>query len=214
MLYVSYQFTEPKLHMKLDTNLFAHLKDAVKLFVQNRKLRLLAISDAISFSTSEVSFQFRSAFLQTVWPLWAIGLVSTFVSIGASLSFYFSGKILRAIGLEKMLLIRSVYGKISSLIAYGIPSIYSPLIVITPSIIYGAGQVAKNELMQREFSESSRATMSSLNSFISSIGFAIMSVAIGMFADFTSPAGALFIMAIISVPTVPIYYKIFREKDK
>lgn len=213
MLYVSYQFTEPKLRMKLDTNLFVHLKDAIKLFVHNKKLRLLAITDVISFSTGEVSFQFRSAFLQTVWPLWAIGLVSTFTSIGASLSFYFSGKILRAVGSEKMLLIRSIYGKISSLIAYGIPSIYSPLIVITPSIIYGAGQVAKNELMQKEFTDHQRATMSSLNSLISSIGFAIMSLAIGSFADFTSPATALFTMTLISVPIIPLYYQIFKGKN-
>lgn len=213
MLYVSYQFTESKLRMKLDTNLFVHLKDAIKLFVHNKKLRLLAITDVISFSTGEVSFQFRSAFLQTVWPLWAIGLVSTFTSIGASLSFYFSGKILRAVGSEKMLLIRSIYGKISSLIAYGIPSIYSPLIVITPSIIYGAGQVAKNELMQKEFTDHQRATMSSLNSLISSIGFAIMSLAIGSFADFTSPATALFTMTLISVPIIPLYYQIFKGKN-
>ncbi len=212
MLIISYKFIEPKIHTKIDTNLFAHLKEAIKLFISNKKLRLLAITDAISFSTGEVSFQFRSSFLQSVWPLWAIGLVSTITSIGASISFYYSGKILRVVGSEKMLLIRSIYGKISSLIAYGIPSIYSPLIVITPSIIYGAGQVAKSELMQKEFSNYQRATMSSLNSFISSIGFAIMSIFIGMFADFTSPAKALFMITVISIPIIPIYYQIFKAK--
>ena len=93
MLYISYKFVEPKLRSHLDTNLFAHIKEAVKLFVHNKKLRLLSITDAISFSTGEVSFQFRSAFLQSVWPLWAIGIVSTLTSIGASLSFHFSSKI-------------------------------------------------------------------------------------------------------------------------
>ena len=211
VLYVSYQFVEPKSRTSLDTNIFLHIKEATKLFIHNKKLRLLAITDAISFSTGEVSFQFRSAFLQTVWPLWAIGIVSTFTSIGASLSFYFSKQIIRKIGSEKMLLIRSIYGKISGLIAYGIPSIYSPLIVITPSIIYGAGQVAKNELMQREFTDHQRATMSSLNSLISSVGFAIMSVVIGAFADFTSPSNALFMMTLIAVPIIPIYYQIFKR---
>jgi len=213
MLYISYKFVEPKLRSHLDTNLFAHIKEAVKLFVHNKKLRLLSITDAISFSTGEVSFQFRSAFLQSVWPLWAIGIVSTLTSIGASLSFHFSSKIIRKVGSEKMILIRSIYGKISSLIAYGIPSVYSPLIVITPSIIYGAGQVAKNELMQREFSDHQRATMSSLNSFISNIGFAIMSVAIGLFPDFTSPATALFTMTLISIPIIPLYYQIFKGRN-
>ncbi len=214
MLYVSYQFSEPKHRSVTSTNLFVHLKEAIALFVRNKKLRLLAVSDAISFSTGEVSFQFRSAFLQSVWPIWAIGLVSTFTHIIASISYYFSGQIIKLIGPEKVLLIRSIYGKFSSLIAYGIPSIYSPLIIITPSVIYGAGQVAKNGLMQREFSDQQRATMSSLNSFISSIGFTFMSVMIGLFADFTSPAKALVVMTIISIPTIPIYYKIFSDKDK
>jgi len=123
MTYISYKFIELRIRFKLDTNVYAHIREAIKLFIHNKKLRLLAITDAISFSTGEVSFQFRSAFLQSVWPLWAIGLVSTFTSIGASLSFYFSGKIIRRFGPEKVLLTRSIYGKISSLIAYGIPSI-------------------------------------------------------------------------------------------
>jgi len=213
-LLVSYQFIEPKSRTKLDTNLFAHLKEALKLFIKNRKLRLLAITDAISFSTGEVSFQFRSAFLQTVWPLWAIGLVSIFTSMGASLSFFFSSKLIRKFGSEKILLVRSIYGKISSLIAYGIPSIFSPLIVITPSVLYGAGQVAKNELMQKEFTDHQRATMSSLNSLVSNIGFAIMSLVIGIFADFTSPSVALFTITLISVPMIYLYWILFKQERK
>ncbi len=213
MLYISYNFSEPKYHSLSKTNIFQHLKEAAILFIRNKKLRLLSINDAISFSTGEVSFQFRSAFLQSVWPVWAIGLVNTLLHIVASASFYFSGAIINLIGSEKILLLRSIYGKLSSLIAYGIPSIYSPLIVITPSVLYGAGEVAKNGLMQDEFSDHQRATMSSLNSLISSIGFAIMSIAIGSVADFTSPAKALFLMTVISLPTIPIYYKILRSKD-
>lgn len=214
MLVVSYRFIEPKSRTKLDTNLFVHLKEATVLFIHNKKLRLLAITDAISFSTGEVSFQFRSAFLQSVWPLWAIGLVHILTSIGASISFYFSSKLLRKFGSEKILLIRSIYGKISGLIAYGIPSIYSPIIVITPSVLYGAGQVAKNELMQKEFTDHQRATMSSLNSLVSNVGFAIMSLAIGLFADFTSPAKALFAMTLIAVPITYLYYLLFKNDRK
>jgi len=214
MLFISYRFIEPKSRTKLDTNLLSHLKQAVVLFVHNKKLRLLAITDAISFSTGEVSFQFRSAFLQSVWPLWAIGLVHVFTSIGASISYYLSGKLIKKFGSEKILLIRSIYGKISGLIAYGIPSVYSPLIVITPSVLYGAGQVAKNQLMQKEFTDHQRATMSSLNSLVSSIGFAIMSLAIGLFADFTSPAKALFTMTLIAVPIIYLYYLLFKNDRK
>lgn len=213
LLCLSYRFSEPS-HVSLSsTNVYRHLADAIKLFISNKKLRLLSISDSLSYSTGEVSFQFRASFLQTVWPIWAIGLVSTITHVVASASYYFSGRMISYLGSERVLLIRSIYGKFSSLIAYGIPSVFSPLIVITPSVIYGAGQVAKNDLMQREFSSAQRATMSSLNSLFSSLGFAFMSLAIGLFADFTSPATALFTITLISLPSIPIHYQIFKTRN-
>jgi len=213
MLYISYLFVEPQTRTKRDTNIFAHLQSAVRLFIHNKKLRLLSLADAITFSTGEVAFQFRSAFLQSVWPIWAIGIINAVDHIGASTGYYFGSKIIRRLGLEKTLLLRSLVSKVSSLIAYGFPSIYSPVIATAPTVLYGAGQVAKNKLMQREFSDHERATMSSLNSLVSSIGFATMSVVIGMFADFTTPAVALFAITLLSVPVIPIYYQIFRRRN-
>ncbi|MFH1244114.1 MAG: hypothetical protein V1487_00860, partial [bacterium] len=213
MLFVSYLFIEPKTHSKLDTNIYSHIKEAVHLFIHNKKLRLLSISDAISFSTGEVSYQFRATFFASIWPVWAIGALNTAAQFGASISYYFSDKLLKLFGHEKLLLIRSIIGKVSGLIAFGIPSIFSPIITVLPSFLYGAGIVAKNSLMQREFTSHQRATMSSLNSFLSSISFATMSVLVGLFADQTSPQTALLVLTIIAIPIIGIYWKIFNNKD-
>lgn len=214
MLYTSYLFIEPKTRSKLDTNLYTHLKEAIYLFIHNKKLRLLSIADAVSFSTGEVSFQFRGSFFASIWPLWAIGALNTAAQFGASASYYFSGKLFKLFGHEKLLLIRSIVGKVSGLIAFGIPSVLSPLITILPSFLYGAGNVAKSSLMQREFTSHQRATMSSLNSFLSSISFAIMSVLVGFFADTTSPQTALLILTIIAIPIVYLYYLLFQNNRK
>jgi hypothetical protein len=214
MLYTSYLFIEPKSRSKLNTNIYAHIKEAIYLFIHNKKLRLLSIADAISFSTGEVSYQFRGSFFANIWPLWAIGALNTAAQFGASASYYFSAKLLKLLGHEKLLLIRSIIGKISGLIAFGIPSVFSPLITILPSFLYGAGNVAKNSLMQREFTNHQRATMSSLNALLSNVSFAIMTVLVGYFADQTTPQIALLGLTIIAIPIVGIYWNIFHNKTR
>ena len=212
-LVISYGLKEPKSRKKDNGNIYSHILSAVRLFVKNPKLRLLSISDTVSFATGEVGFQFRSVFLASLWPLWAIGLMGTLTHFIAGVSYYFSNQIIKLIGAEKVLLIRSIYGKLSGIIAYGFPSLYSPLILITPSVIYGAGQVAKNTLLQSEFTDYQRATMSSLNSLMSSLGFAIMSIVIGGIADILTPARALLTFQIISLPIILVYWKLFRDSQ-
>jgi MFS family permease len=212
LVFVSTLFVKSRTREAKNSNIYSHLKEAIKLFIRNKKLRALSIADAVSFSTGEVSFQFRAAFFNSIWPVWAIGALNTTLQIGATVSYYFSAQLVKRIGHEKLLLIRSISGKISGLIAFGVSHVFAPLITIFPSFLYGAGQVAKNTLMQREFTDHQRATMSSLNSLLSSLSYAIMSVLVGFFADQTSPQTALLILTIIGIPIVAIYWNIFSKK--
>lgn len=188
MLYVSYLFIEPKSRKKLDTNSFAHLKEAVRLFISNKKLRFLSLTSIINFSISEMMYRFRAAFISSVWPLWAVGLANVLSNFGATLSFYYSGKIIKKFKAAKILLFRGFWTKTASFIAYGIPSIFSPLILATSSLLFGVGSVVESKLMQAEFSDHQRSTMASLNSLAGNIAYAIMSVILGSLADATSPA--------------------------
>lgn len=212
LILVSFSFISAKSRRQTGSNIYAHLKEAISLFIRNKKLRALSLADAISFSTGEVSFQFRATFFASIWPVWAIGVLNTTLQLGATLSYYFSSRLLKWIGAEKFLLLRSLVGKVSGLIAFGIPSIFSPLITILPSFMYGAGQVAKSTLMQREFTDYQRATMSSLSSLLSSVSFALMTVLVGLFADRTSPQLALLTLTLISLPIILIYWNIFKQR--
>lgn len=214
MLCVSYLFIEPKSRKKLDTNLFAHLKEAISLFARNKKLRLLSIISIIDYSFSEMMYQFRATFISIVWPLWAVGIANVLSNFGASLSFHYSGKILRKYKATSLLLFDVIRGKLTGIIAYGIPSVISPLLMATGSLFYGVGSVAENKLKQAEFSDHQRATMSSLNSIGGSIAFAIMSIVLGGLADVTNPAKALLILNIISLPIIYLYYLLFKNDRK
>ena len=214
LLIVSYLIIEPHFMQKLNTNVFAHTKEAIVLFIKNKKLRLLSIASIIGYSTSELKWQFGSAFVATVWPLWAIGISKMLPSLGASLSFYFSGKLIHKFKAITILMFDSIYGKLISFIALIFPSIYSPLLMSTSSLLFGVSSIAEKTLMQHEFSNHQRATMSSLNSLGGSVGFAIMTLVLGGLADSLGPARALIILTIIGLPVIYLYWKIFKNDQK
>ena len=211
-IFVAMFIVEPKLFKKSASNIFHHLSESVKHFIRNRKLRLLSISSTYSWALSESGFQFRSAFVNTVWPIWAIGIASMLSYIGATVSFYFSGKVIRKFGELKTLIIGSVYSKISSIIALVYPTVASPAIMTTNSGFFGTGTVAENSLLQKEFTHDQRATMGSLNSLASCLAFGAVSIALGFVADKIGPAKALLLIAVAGIPTILIYIKLFEDE--
>jgi MFS family permease len=214
VLYVSYLFIEPKSRRKLDTNLFAHLFEAIKIFMTNKKLRLVSITSIINYSFSEMIYQFRAVFISTVWPLWAIGLANVLSNFGATWSFYYSGKIIKKFTAVNILLFKAFWNKFASILAYSLSNIFSPIILATSSLLFGVSSVAESKLMQKEFSDHQRSTMASLNSFAGNIAFAIMSVVLGSLADVMSPSYALIILNLVSLPVIYLYYLLFKNDRK
>jgi len=210
-IYVALKIVEPKTFKKTVTNIFYHLGESLKHFRGNKKLRLLSISSVYSFALTESGFQFRSAFVNTLWPVWAIGISSMLSYIGATLSLYFAGKVINKYGELKTIIIGFVYGKIISLIALIYPTVASPAIMTVNSVFYGTSSVSKDSLLQKEFTHEQRATMGSLNSFASSIAFGVASILLGLFADSIGPAKALLITTVAGIPVIFIYLKLFKE---
>jgi MFS family permease len=214
MLYVSYQFREPKSRTKQDTNIYVHTKEAVKLFINNKKLRLLSLASITRFAVGEMKYQFRAAFINLVWPLWSVGITNVVSNFGASASFYYSGRIIKKFGALQVLMAQTIWGKLISFIAYGITSIFSPILLMTSSFFHGAGSVAENKLMQYEFNDHQRATMSSLNSLGGNLVFFFMSLLLGGLADLWGPAKAMFIMTFIELPVIYLYWLLFKNDRK
>lgn len=211
-IFIAFLIVEPKIFKKTESNIFFHLKESIKHFKNNKKLRLLSIAKIYSWSLTESGFQFRSAFVNTLWPVWAIGISSMLSYIGASVSLYFSGKVIRKYGELKTIITGFVYGKIISVIALIYPTVASPAIMTINSIFYGTDNVSKESLLQKEFTHEQRATMGSLNSFASSIAFGVVSILVGLFADKIGPARALLITTIAGIPVIFIYLKLFKEQ--
>lgn len=205
---IAWRFIEPTIHSPKSGNMFTHLRTAIIEFWKNRKIRLLTSENALNYGVGESVYQFSSVFIQTIWPLWAIGLAKTIGNLAAASSYWFGGTLVKKFGALNLLLTAGVYGISINLFAIAVARLISPILMSSSSFFHGVTQVARGKLLQDEFTHSERATMGSLNSFIGNISFAVFSPLLGLFADLYGPQTALFIGYLFLIPTIPIIYRL------
>jgi MFS family permease len=210
---ISLFLTEPNRLKKGEANIFSHIKISALHLWNNKKLKLLSIQDIISFGIGESSFQFGSAFIATLWPLWAIGFSKMISYGGASVSYWFSGKIIRKFGEYNILIAAHIYTRIANFIAYGAPTVFSPILMASSSIFYGVTSVSKNSLMQKEYTEEQRATLGSIHSFIGSLFFGMFAPILGFIPDMYGPAKALLFVQCCMLSVLYINVKLKKMKE-
>lgn len=190
-------FYEPRVVSKIDSNPFTYLREAIRLFRENRKLQLITIGVTLRDSLGEAAYQFRAVFISLLWPVWAIGIANMLGNFGAAISFFVSGKIIKRFGAEKILAFETLFNRSVNLVALGFPNPVSPLLMSSTSMTFGLGIVATNSLMQAEFSDQQRATMGSLSSLVGSIGLAMAALGIGWLGDMIGPIKTLILVQLI-----------------
>ncbi|MDH7476522.1 MAG: MFS transporter [Microgenomates group bacterium] len=205
---------EPKIYLeKKQADVFRHFKEALRDFLTNEKIRLLSLSSIIGDAIGEANFQFQAAFYKLVWPIWAIGIAKIISYLGATAGYYLSGKIIKKFTKIKILIISSIYSRLTNIIAVLWPTIISPVLMSSNALFYGLTNIARNALFQKEFKPHQRATMASLNSFFSSLFFSIIAVLVGYVADQLKPAKAIFIFQILAFLITWLYWKFSKISD-
>jgi len=205
---LSFFLIDPSRFIKGKTNIFSHIKISALHLWNNKKLRFLSIQNILSYSIGESSFNFSAAFIATLWPIWAIGFSKMISYGGSALSFWFSGKFIRRVGEYNILIIANIYTRIANFISYGLPTLFSPVLMASSSIFYGATSVAKSSLMQKEYTQEQRATLESMNSFFGNISFALFSPLLGVIADTFGPAKALIFVQVCMLSVLAINFKL------
>ncbi len=209
---IALQLVEPSVALYSKSNLFSLIREALAQFRQNNRLRLLTWASAIRFGLGESGYFLRSAFFGSLWPLWAIGAVSSLSNIGAAWSFYYGGKLIDKYKPLRVLNFEIISNRIVNLTALFFPTVFSPILMNSTSLAFGAGTVAMNSLLQKEFTETQRATMSSLNAFIGSIVFGFTSIVLGFLADRFDARTALIVTNVLLLAPLFFYRKIFLHE--
>lgn len=210
-LLIAFRMVDPQIHSQASGNMYQHINEALRKFAGSYKLRLLSLSSILSYGFGEASYLFQAAFYNTLWPVWAIGIGKTFSNIGATASFWYSGAMIKRFGSTKLLFITDIYSRLVNIIATVFPTIASPILMSSTSLTYGVSSVAESSLMQKEFTQKQRATMGSLNSFAGSIFFGIVAYLLGLAADSFTPAHALLTLHLIRIPTIGLYWLLFKH---
>ncbi len=210
-LILSLRLKEVKVTNNQSGNIFSHIKIAAKNFISNINLRLISLSDIINFGLGEAAWNFKSAFIATIWPIWAVGITQFISNIGASFSFRLSGRILKKISALNVLIFDFILSEITVLLALIFVNIISPILMSINSLTYGVSQVAKNKLLQDEFTMEQRATMGSLNSLAGSLLYGIFAVILGIFADNFGPRNALIFQSILSFSILYFYFNLKKR---
>jgi MFS family permease len=213
-IFVTLRLIEPKVRSERSGNIFTHLRQAYDNLVKNPRLRPLSAASIITWSVGEAAYQFRPAFIASLWPIWAIGIARLVSNLTAAASFYLSGRLIKRFGEFPLLAGSVLYSETLNLLALVFPTVLSPLLMGTTSIFFGVKNVALGGLMQREFTSEQRATMGSLNSFASSLCFAIAAVVLGQIADRFGVINALIVASLISFIPLWLYRMAFRHVNQ
>ena len=208
--FLSLQMIEPRITNKTSGNIFSHLHLSALRLWKNINLRLLSLNSILGFGIGESTFNFRAAFIQTLWPIWAIGFGQMFSYLGAAFSFWYSGKILKKINAFTLQLISNIYNRSINIVATLFPTVISPILMFSTSLNYGVSRVAESTLMQKEYSEEQRATIDSLNSLLGSLFYAVFAIFIGFIGDKFGPAKTLLIAQLIYLPTIYVNWKLMK----
>ncbi len=209
-LFIGLRITESTIRRHSQNSLWDDLREGAREFIHNSNLRLLGIKGTVGFALSENTYQFQAAFYNTLLPIWAVGLVKTISNVGATISFYFSGKVINKVGIRNIMLVGDIYSRLTNIAALIFPTILSPFLMSSNSLFYGTGVTASRTLMQKEFTDKQRATMSSLSSFAGSLLFGVVAFLTGVFADKLGPRDSLLIIQIIYLPLLWVSWKLIK----
>jgi MFS family permease len=213
-LLVSLRLVEPARTMKTSSNVYAHLTSALRNFRGNARLRTLSVASVLGYAIGESSWLFRSAFIASLWPVWAIGIAQMIGNATAAVSFYFAGRLLRRFGEFRLLIGGMIISQAVNLFGLLVVTVFSPALMALISCFYGVDTVAKQSLIQREFTDEQRSTMGSLNSFAGSLVFAVFSFLLGALADRIGVIPALIFAALLSLIPGVLYWQVLRPRGE
>lgn len=139
---LSFFFVEPPTHKAKGVENLKHMKEALKLIVQNPRLRGLAIAGAVKRGMGDAAHNFTPGFVDAVWPAWLTPLYRAGQNGLGAASFWYAGRITKRFGLMKSLLGATVYSYVASGIAYATATFFSPILMLTTQLSYAVGMTA------------------------------------------------------------------------
>lgn len=207
---ISFGFVDPQVKKQSIESVVDHFQNSWLVYKHNVKVRLLSLAGIIGY-VGEVTWNFQSAFYNLFLPTWATSMVMSVNFLTSFVSFRLSSRLIKKFAAIKVLFYSEVSSRILVLAAYLFPSLASPFVIATASVSYGPSVVAKSTILQNEFTNEQRATMTSINSFIGNIIYSLSAILVGMAADHFGVTKSLLAVHLMLVSISLIYFKLYRN---
>ena len=174
---------EPKKISVNEGNIFKDLPLAIKHLNRNKKVRRLSFARMVFDGLGDSAFEFQVTFYSLLWPTWALGIARAIANTSGAISFWISGALIDRFKAFPLLIGEAITIPVIKSLAVIFPTPASPAVMASGSILYGSASIAGESLLQKEYTDTQRATLGSLISFGGSIINAITSLGIGLIAD-------------------------------
>lgn len=209
-IFICLRFVEPKKHTVEDTTSVKHFIIALKSFLKNKKLRILATIQMLNHGVSFTSYRIEGAYFNTLIPTWLVNVARIIKqvcgAIGFSIAPYF-----RKFGFYKILVISNAGVIIIKTISVALNNFATPFIQSCGNLLWGPSRTAESVLLQRELSPKQRATMGSIVSLMGGILSAIMYWLVGVVADTTSVWFAIVVLIFCNLLIGTGYYLMLKK---
>lgn len=211
-LFVSFLFKEPRTHIPTRRGHFDHLRAACSNIYRKPFLSFLIMGQAISFGSGEANFNFMLAFVNSLWPTWAVGIYKAACHAFGFSGFWLAGRVIDRVKPLFVMAISQAYWFISQIFAVITQNLLSPALLLSGSIFFGPFMVSHDKILQEEFSDDQRATMGSIASFAASVIFAIVAIGIGYTADKCGLAVGVGLGVATGVLSLPVFLGLLYRK--
>ncbi len=209
-LIISFFFTETQIKSKDGLKALAHLRRSFKKLGSNKNILKVFATDALE-SMHQAIYRMEVVFVETLVPLWGVGLYKGFVHLALATSFSYSGKIIEKLDYKRSSIEGFIIFSVVQVIAYIIATVISPFILIFSYLFKGYSQTATKIIIQHSLSNQERATMDSILSMSNSLLTSLMLILIGILIEYTSiPTAAIVFLVIRALLTVPLLISYFK----
>ncbi|MFH2104987.1 MAG: MFS transporter [Parcubacteria group bacterium] len=204
---------EPKYQKPSDTSILGHIKAASKVIIKSKQLLILVIGWLLLMSLGESLHQLKPLFFKyKEIPIEYFGYFSALVFGLSAISFYIAHSVSEKFGNKKTLIVSIIISAALGIIATLTHKYLAAGLLASTSLLFGIRNTIIDYLINKSIPSSYRATINSMNSFVSQIGIAVAIPLVGYLADLYS-INTAYMIGIGLMFVVPILFMFIKEEN-
>jgi MFS family permease len=202
---------EPHYHKPENQKMFNHIGSSGRYILHSKQLIILTFGWLLLMSLGESMHLLKPIFLEfKEVPIVYFGYLFALIFGLSSISHYIGHDVSKKFGNKKTLMFCLVISPLLTLVATLTHKYTAAVLLAAPSLLFGIRNTIIDYLFNKNIPSSHRATINSINSFISKIGIAGLSPLIGYFADLYS-INTAFMIGVGLMLLIPILFLFLKD---